>query len=211
MALVKRKRTPLQPHQRRQQLLAAATWVFARRGYQNASISDIIARAGVARGTFYLHFKSKEQVFLTIVEGLYVHVRRALENADPAPQVPSGGGPQAILRAGFRQWLGFFAANRDLTTILLKEAASVDPRFEKGFADLRQLAQSHFSARIQHLQALDLVTRTIPPDFIAHLQLGMFDELLNAFVLRDPDADLDTLATQLADFEWNGIRQDRKA
>ena len=36
--------------------------------------------------------------------------------------------------------------------------------------------------------------------------LGMFDELLNAFVLTDQDADLDALAAQLADFEWNGIR-----
>ena len=59
--------TPLLPDQRRQQLLEAATWVFARKGYRRAGISDIIARAGVARGTFYLYFDSKEQVFLAIV------------------------------------------------------------------------------------------------------------------------------------------------
>jgi hypothetical protein len=41
---------------------------------------------------------------------------------------------------------------------------------------------------------------------MAHLLIGMFDELLNAFVLTDPNADLDALAAQLADFEWNGVR-----
>jgi AcrR family transcriptional regulator len=202
---VKRKRTVLQPDHRRKQLLEAATWVFARKGYRNASISDIIARAGVARGTFYLYFKSKEQIFLAIVEGFYGQVRRALMNADPAPSIPAAG-PQAFLQAGFRQWLQFFAANRDLAAVLLKEASSIDPRFEKGFAELRHVALSHFSARIQHLKTLGLVRQSISPNFVAHMQLGMFDELLEAFVLKNPNADLDALAKELANFEWKGIR-----
>jgi AcrR family transcriptional regulator len=204
------KRTVLQPDRRRQQLLEAATWVFARKGYRHSSISDIIDRAGVARGTFYLYFKSKERIFLAIVEGFYREVRRALMNAEPAPKVTAGGGPQAFLQASFRQWLEFFAANRDLAAVLLKEASSIDPRFEKGFAALRHLALSHFSARIQHLQTLGLVRRSVSARFIAHMQLGMFDELLDALVLKHPDADLGALANELADFEWNGIRPDRR-
>ena len=35
---------------------------------------------------------------------------------------------------------------------------------------------------------------------------GIFDEVLNTFILGNPKADLETLAGQLADFEWNGIR-----
>jgi AcrR family transcriptional regulator len=207
---VKRKRRILHPDDRRSELLEAATRVFARKGYRNASVSDIIAAAGVARGTFYLYFKSKEHVFLAIVEGFYTQVRRALEQADPTPHLPAGGGAQAFLHASLRQWLEFFAANRDLTAVMLNEASSVDPRFEKGFADLRHLALSHFSARIQHLQTLGLVKPSVSPAFVAHMQLGMFDELLDAFILQDTNADLDALAGQLADFEWNGIRPDRR-
>jgi AcrR family transcriptional regulator len=62
-----RRRTSLPPDRRRHQLLEAATWVFARKGYRRAGVSDIIARARVARGTFYLYLDSKEQVFLAIV------------------------------------------------------------------------------------------------------------------------------------------------
>jgi hypothetical protein len=124
--------------------------------------------------------------------------------------VPAGGGPRAFLQASFRQWLEFFSANRDLAAVLLKEASSIDPRFEKGFANLRHLALSHFSARIRHLQTLGLVRPSVSPDFIAHMQLGIFDELIDAFVLKDSNADLDALAGQLADFEWSGIRPDQR-
>ena len=45
---------------RRAELLTAARAVFARKGYEAATVSDIVARAGVAQGTFYLYYPSKE-------------------------------------------------------------------------------------------------------------------------------------------------------
>src|SRR3954469_5019614 len=45
---------------RRSQLLASARTVFARRGFDDATVSEIVARAGVAQGTFYLYFPGKE-------------------------------------------------------------------------------------------------------------------------------------------------------
>jgi AcrR family transcriptional regulator len=195
----------LPPDQRRQQLLDAATWVFARKGYRRAAISDVIARAGVARGTFYLYFDSKEQVFLAIVEDFHRRVSAALAATGEPPE-PGGGGPQAFLQASFRRWLALFAANRDAAAVILREASSIDPRFEQGFTELRRAAVDFFAARYRRFQEMGLVRASVRPVLMAHLLIGMFDELLNAFVLTDPDADLDSLAAQLADFEWNGIR-----
>jgi AcrR family transcriptional regulator len=45
---------------RRTQLLHAARTVFAKKGYEDATISEIVRRAGVAQGTFYLYFPGKE-------------------------------------------------------------------------------------------------------------------------------------------------------
>ena len=199
-----KRRKLLPPDERRQQLLAAATWVFARKGYRRAAISDVIARAGVARGTFYLYFDSKEQVFLAIVEDFHRRISAALAAAGDPPHFDAG--PQALLQASFRRWLALFAANRDAATVILREASSIDPRFEKGFADLRRAAVDFFAARYRRFQEMGVVRASIRPVLMAHLLIGMFDELLNAFVLTDPDADLDSLAAQLADFEWNGIR-----
>jgi AcrR family transcriptional regulator len=206
---MKKRRTLLPPDQRRQQLLEAATWVFARKGYRRAGVSDIIARAGVARGTFYLYFDSKERVFLAIVEDFHGRITRAISATDQAPPVNLNGaaaGPHDVLRASFRRWLEFFTANRDAATVILKEASSIDPRFEKGFAELRGSAVEFFAARYRRFQELGFVRASIDPELMAHLLIGMFDELLNAVVLRDSNTDLDALAAQLADFEWNGIK-----
>jgi AcrR family transcriptional regulator len=205
-----KRRTVLPPGVRRQHILDAATWVFARKGYRQAAISDIVARADVARGTFYLYFDSKEQVLLSIVEDFHGRVKRAFEALDAAAHAARAGGPRAILQASFRQWLEFFAAHRDATRVILREASAIDPRFEQGFNDLRQAALTRFASRFRTFQELGLARTSIDPQLAAHVQLGMFDELLNAFVLRDAQADLNALAAQLADFEWNGIRPDRK-
>jgi AcrR family transcriptional regulator len=45
---------------RRTQLLDAARNVFAKKGYEDATVSEIVGRAGVAQGTFYLYFPGKE-------------------------------------------------------------------------------------------------------------------------------------------------------
>lgn len=45
---------------RRTQLLDAARSVFAKKGYEDATVSEIVSRAGVAQGTFYLYFPGKE-------------------------------------------------------------------------------------------------------------------------------------------------------
>jgi len=117
-------------------------------------------------------------------------------------------GPRAALEAGFRQWLEFFAAHRDATRVVLREAATIDPRFDQEFAQLRQSALTRFSARFRKFQELGFARSSIDPDLAASFQLGMFDELLTRFVLRDDHADIGHLAAQLADFEWNGIRTD---
>jgi TetR/AcrR family transcriptional regulator, fatty acid metabolism regulator protein len=199
-------RTRVSPDLRRRQLLDAATWVFARQGYRRASIAHIIARAGIARGTFYLYFAGKQQVFLAIVEDFHARVNDALHALDDAAQAARAEGPRAVVQASVRTWLEFFAARRDATRVVLREAGAIDPRFEQGVAALRELAVSHFASRFRTFQQIGAANSAIDARFAAHLQLGMFDELLNAYVLNDEHADLDRLATQLADFEWSGIQ-----
>lgn len=48
--------------ERRAQLIAAALEVFAKRGVEDAPVSEIVKRAGVAQGTFYLYFETKNDI-----------------------------------------------------------------------------------------------------------------------------------------------------
>ena len=53
---------------RRAQLVSAAASTFAERGVANTPVSEIVKAAGVAQGTFYLYFNSKDDVVLAVVE-----------------------------------------------------------------------------------------------------------------------------------------------
>jgi AcrR family transcriptional regulator len=200
----KTARTVLDPADRRRQLIQAATCVFAARGYRNASIADVIEAAGVARGTFYLYFKSKEAIFAAILEDVHARLVAALSEPLGATIVHDG---HATLRADAHRWLRFFQAQRDAATILLKEATSIDPRFEPIIDALRGDALQHFARRFRDLQMRGLVRSSIPSEIVGHVLLGVFDQMLAAFVLRQgSDEDLDVLADHIADFIWNGVK-----
>lgn len=63
MATNKPRRKDL-PENRRACILKAARCVFARQGYSKTVVDDIAGQAGIAKGTLYLYFKSKEEIFL---------------------------------------------------------------------------------------------------------------------------------------------------
>jgi AcrR family transcriptional regulator len=79
------------PQQRKEEtqarILAAAYRVFARRGYEAATVEEITAECGIAKGALYTHFASKEELFRTIL--LERVRRRAAETAARLePQLP---------------------------------------------------------------------------------------------------------------------------
>lgn len=64
----KRRRIAKRPEDRRRELLDAAVKVFTGKGIAAATVSDIAQAAGVAKGTFYLYFDSKEQLLAALRE-----------------------------------------------------------------------------------------------------------------------------------------------
>jgi AcrR family transcriptional regulator len=199
----KRPRVVLLPDVRRQQILTAATAVFAKQGYRATGVTDIVVAAGVARGTFYLYFEGKAQVFLAIADDFYDRLELAIEQEGAPPAGATDG--RSFLSASFRRWFEFFHRHRLAATIMLKDAPAIDPRFDRGIAELRQSAYTHFAQRFRRFQQLGLARASLSPDIVAHLQVGMFEELVQAFVLTDDHPDIERLADQMADFEWNGV------
>ncbi len=72
--------------ERREAIMRAAEELFSRHGYRETTMLEIAERAGTAKGTLYLHFKSKEELYLTIcvkgVAGFGETLERARESAD---------------------------------------------------------------------------------------------------------------------------------
>jgi len=68
--MAERKREKRDPQQRRAEILAAAFACFAERGFAATRMEDVAARAGIAKGTVYLHFPDKERLFTELVSGI---------------------------------------------------------------------------------------------------------------------------------------------
>ncbi len=55
------------PQERRQELIEAARELFISQGYEKTMVGDIVRRVGVAQGLFYYYFRSKQEIFLEVI------------------------------------------------------------------------------------------------------------------------------------------------
>lgn len=190
---------------RRKELLDAATRVFARKGYWSASIADIIHTAGVARGTFYLYFPSKLDVFLAIADNWRDEQRpftRQSGQAEP-PFTPENS--RARIRADFLSWLEFYHRTLDAANIVTREATRIDPSAARKRAELRQAFRSNLARNVARLQEAGIYSRKVAPEMAAHFLMGMFDEMAATCLQRARKSDLSRLADQYVEFAFNGL------
>ena len=99
-------------HERRAQLVAAATEAFARQGVAATSVADIVRAAGVAQGTFYLYFTSKDDVILAVVAGVAETMLTSLQGRLDTAEMPA----KNRLRA-FGRLLGDLARDGELSDV----------------------------------------------------------------------------------------------
>ena len=113
--------------------MAAAKEVFARKGFHDTTIADIAKQAGLAYGSVYWYFDSKDELFqalMAVEEGaLRGHIAAAL-----APAVKIDGpaaAEEAPLRTAVQATLEFFEADKATVKLLFRDAYALGDRFEK--------------------------------------------------------------------------------
>jgi AcrR family transcriptional regulator len=102
-------------------ILDAAAIEFGERGFHEASISGITRRAGVALGSFYTYFDSKDAVFRALVRDMSDQVRDFV-----APAIRAAPDQIAAERAGLREFIAFVRGHKEIYRII-DEAEFVDP------------------------------------------------------------------------------------
>ncbi|HEV7938493.1 MAG TPA: TetR/AcrR family transcriptional regulator [Solirubrobacteraceae bacterium] len=94
--------------QTRAQLIDAAASVFARRGFQAATIEEIAEEAGYSHGAVYSNFAGKEELFLAVFEQ---YMSERVQEVALAAETEGSFAERA--RAGADQWMQRFAGDRD--------------------------------------------------------------------------------------------------
>lgn len=134
--------------QRRSTILAAAVGVFKDKGYHAASVHDIIDAAQIARGTFYLYFTSKREIFAELAATFLELIRGSVQkiSLDPA-----AGEPLTQMRANFRRVMNTVLEHGDLATIMLRgEAGDAEVRAQLDLFYAQVIALIGQAVRVGH-------------------------------------------------------------
>jgi AcrR family transcriptional regulator len=160
--------------QRRKQLLGHARDVFAEKGYHAAKIDDIVAHANVARGTFYLHFVDKRTLFEELVDDFLSRIGDAIE------RIQLDAGPTAALlqlRNNVYRVLTVGLDDPAMTRILLKNAAGLDPDFDRKVRAFYRTLEELLALSLMNGQRLGLV-RAGDRRVLGAMALGAIKEIL---------------------------------
>jgi len=166
---------------KRERILAAAERIFARHGFFAARVSEIAKEAGVADGTIYLYFKSKDDLLISLFENRMKQVNLQLRAAI------AGRPANEQLRAFIRAYLQMVAdepAAAEVLTIELRQSSKFMKEYDNPqFADFLRLLGSI----VADGQARGELEAAIPSHIAARMIFGILDELALAWVLaRQP-------------------------
>jgi AcrR family transcriptional regulator len=139
-----RKRVTKSPDERRQDILDAALSVFAEKGIARTTVADIAEAAGVAKGTFYLYFDSKENLVGALKEGF---VDEILDHASALYGRVGKDDWWALVDETVTSFVDFMLEHRDMIHVMVQEG--VTPETSPQFAECQRRVDEMFAASIK--------------------------------------------------------------
>lgn len=110
------RRMQLRKSGRKEEIINAAAKLFSQKSYHDVTMDEIAEKVGIAKGTIYLYFDSKEKLYLEILEETYEEIEAILERetakSDPAPEK---------LKKVLRLIFDFYLRNLDVLRILSRD------------------------------------------------------------------------------------------
>ncbi|MFV8833785.1 TetR/AcrR family transcriptional regulator [Aquisalimonas sp.] len=143
MAKATRKPVTARGEQTRQKLLSAAESEFGEKGFHSASVSSITRRAGVAQGTFYIYYDSKEEILRELVRFMNRKLRHTLTRATHGIT-----DRVEIERVGLEAFLRFAMEEKNLYRVVL-ESQFIDESIYREYYE--QMARV-YTARLERAQ-----------------------------------------------------------
>ncbi|MCT8972740.1 TetR/AcrR family transcriptional regulator [Microbaculum marinisediminis] len=181
----------------RRAILSAAEQVIGERGFNDASITDITREAGVAQGTFYIYFKSKDEVFAELVVDMGRLLREALNDA-----TAEAADRLSAEKEGLRGFLTFVSAHPNLYRII-QEALFVNPDAYRAYFE--SFADGYRDA----LAAADAAGEIRPgdPDVRAWMLMGIAKTLGERAVVWGDTTPIDAVVDAAHDMIVNGLKR----
>jgi TetR/AcrR family fatty acid metabolism transcriptional regulator len=203
-AVARRTRTAtadLVPGPKRDLILRAAIDVFAERGYFNAQVADVARAAGVAAGTVYLYFKSKDDLLVSIFE-------RSMREGLAAGRAAVAGldDPHERLRRLAHGHLARLGRDRNLAVVFQVELRQSTKFMERFSSTLLRDYLGLIRAAIADGQRDGVFRADIRPTVAAKALFGALDEMATNWILSRRRYSLEADADAVVDLFINGAR-----
>jgi len=185
---------------KREAILRAATKVFAGNGYFNSKVSDIAGAAGIADGTVYLYFKSKDEILHSIFD-------RAMAEfiAEGKQELAKLNDPVAKLRRIAELHLGKLGADRDMAIVFQVELRGSTKFMQEfsaaGFAEYLDIIR----VTIADGQRAAIFRDDIKPVVCAKILYGALDEMVTNWILSKHRYPLEPMADEVLKIFLGGI------
>ena len=182
-----RKRITKAPAVRRREIMDAALRVFLEKNVADTTVSDITAAAGVAKGTFYLYFDSKEALVWALKDRF---VDEMVAHATSFAERIGRDDWWALAEATTEGWIDFALEHRDLLKVFFQEG--VTPETYAPFAECQAKIHTMFVAGIQAGMESGAF-QVSDPDLAAKLLEHAIDGTVEHSIMFDEELDRDRL------------------
>src|SRR5438045_9799790 len=177
-AAARRGRNDLAPGAKKEAILRAAIDVFAERGYFNAQVADVARAAGIAAGTVYLYFRSKDDLLVSIFERT---MRDGL--AEGRAAVDGIADPIERLRRLARLHLDRLGRDRDLAIVFQVELRQSTKFMERFSATHLREYLGIIRDVIAEGQGKGVFRKHVNPTLAARMLFGALDEMATNWIL----------------------------
>src|SRR6266446_4197501 len=176
---------------KRKRILEAAVKVFARKGYFAARVSEIARKAGVADGTIYLYFRSKEDILVKLFDEVMAeHVQQMREALRGLATTP------AHLRV--------LGANRDLAVVFQVELRQSTRFMERFTASWLQDYFALLNEVMEEGQGNGSLREDLNRKVATKVFFGALDEMVTSWIIGGKGYDLGQLAIPVVDLFLQG-------
>ena len=201
VALAAVSRRDSTPGPKRDAILRAAIDVFAERGYFNAQVADVARAAGVAAGTVYLYFTSKDDLLVSIFE-------RSMRDGLALGRAAVAGldDPSERLRRLARGHLARLGADRNLAIVFQVELRQSTKFMERFSSTLLRDYLGLIREAIADGQRAGVFRADIKATAAAKMLFGALDEMATNWILSGRRYSLEADAEPVIDLFLNGAR-----
>jgi AcrR family transcriptional regulator len=201
------RRHYLRRDQRRAQIVAAARPVFAERGFHGTTIEEIIAAAGVAQGTLYLHFTNKNEIFHAVMEdalALITDIVRPLTESSIRASAADADAVFAYIRGKNLRVLEAVRDDRDLLRIILREAPGLDRKTDEILSRIYTVFVGQVKAELSIFRDLGLIA-PVDLEVVAPMVVGTMIMAVIRFLTAKDRPGLESLADGITRFQFYGF------